>query len=106
MIAGGYDERIAENVEHHKELEALAASLNIANKVDFKFSISNIERIALLASATALLYTPENEHFGIVPVEGMYMKRPVLASNSGGPKESLLHEKTGFLLPTDPAVWA
>lgn len=54
----------------------------------------------------ALLYTPENEHFGIVPVEGMYMSRPILASKSGGPMESILDKETGFLLSSDEKEWA
>lgn len=106
IIAGGYDSRITENIEHHKELAALAESLHVADRVVFKFSISNEERIQLLSKATALLYTPENEHFGIVPVEGMYMRVPVVVCNSGGPKESVVDEFTGFRLPTDAKLWA
>lgn len=59
----------------------------------------------MIINAIAILYTPENEHFGIVPIEAMYMvnyiyikKKPVIASNSGGPKESIIDGKTGFLL--------
>lgn len=99
VIAGGYDERIPENIEHHKELKKLTESLSISDKVIFKFSITNSERKELLSLAQALLYTPENEHFGIVPVEAMYMKCPVIACNTGGPKESIIHQETGFLLP-------
>ncbi|EAR97317.1 alpha-1,3-mannosyltransferase ALG2 (macronuclear) [Tetrahymena thermophila SB210] len=106
IIAGGYDERIAENVEHHKELLSLAKELNVEDKVVFKFSISNKERTQLLQTAQAVLYTPENEHFGIVPVECMYMKRPVLACNSGGPKESVVDGETGFLLQSNPSDWS
>mmetsp|Transcript_23380 Transcript_23380/g.20778 ORF Transcript_23380/g.20778 Transcript_23380/m.20778 type:complete len:100 (+) Transcript_23380:958-1257(+) len=47
------------------------------------------------------MYTPENEHFGIVPVEAMYMGCIVLACNSGGPTESIVHGRTGFLLDAD-----
>ncbi len=36
-----------------------------------------------------VLYTPVDEHFGIVPVEAMYSRRPILACNSGGPQESV-----------------
>lgn len=45
----------------------------------------------------ALLYTPDREHFGIVPIEAMYEGTPVIAVNSGGPKETVIHGKTGFL---------
>lgn len=97
---------MTENIEHHKELAALAESLHVADRVLFKFSITNEERIRLLANATALLYTPENEHFGIVPVEGMYMRVPVIVCNSGGPKESVVDLETGFRLATDANEWA
>ncbi len=52
-----------------------------------------------------LLYTPENEHFGIVPVEAMYMGNIVIACNSGGPLETVDHEKTGFLLSPNTEDW-
>lgn len=57
-----------------------------------------------------LLYTPANEHFGIVPVEAMGCGVPVLACNSGGPTESILEEprseRTGWLRPPDAQIWA
>lgn len=33
VVAGGYDERLAENVEHLRELRQLAADLGLADKV-------------------------------------------------------------------------
>ena len=47
--------------------------------------------------SVCLCYTPSEEHFGIVPLESMYSKLPVIACNSGGPKETVIHEKTGYL---------
>jgi alpha-1,3/alpha-1,6-mannosyltransferase len=35
----------------------------------------------------------------------MYARAPVIAANNGGPMESILHEKTGFLLPPTPEDW-
>lgn len=52
-----------------------------------------------------LLYTPENEHFGIVPVESMHMGCIVMACNSGGPLESVADKETGFLNPPDSKIW-
>ncbi len=43
-----------------------------------------------------VLYTPKNEHFGIVPVESMYCGAFVVAHDSGGPMESIANGKTGF----------
>ena len=68
-------------------------------------SISNDQRILLLENTKVLLYTPENEHFGIVPVEAMYMGCIALACNSGGPLESVEHGRTGYLMPPDAEIW-
>ena len=58
-------------------------------------SFSEAERGLLLAYGVAVVYTPENEHFGIVPLEAMYARRPLIACSSGGPLESVLHGETG-----------
>uniref|UniRef100_A0A6J0UT24 Alpha-1,3/1,6-mannosyltransferase ALG2 n=1 Tax=Pogona vitticeps TaxID=103695 RepID=A0A6J0UT24_9SAUR len=103
VLAGGYDEAVQENVEYYEELKAVAAKLNIVEQVTFLRSFSDEQKIALLSSCLCVLYTPSNEHFGIVPLEAMYMKCPVIAVNSGGPLESIVNNETGFLcdpLPT------
>lgn len=106
VIAGGYDPKLQENVQHKAELENLAKKLNVADSVIFKINVGDDERAYLLKNALALLYTPENEHFGIVPLEAQYMETPVLASNSGGPKETVIEKETGFLLSKEPEQWA
>lgn len=78
----------------------------------FLLNFSTEQRTALLtaASTQALLYTPANEHFGIVPVEAMCCGLPVLACDSGGPTESTVSEpvaeRTGWLCPPDADLWA
>ncbi|RKP18733.1 asparagine-linked glycosylation 2, alpha-1,3-mannosyltransferase-like protein, partial [Rozella allomycis CSF55] len=111
VIAGGYDERLCENVEYFSalydkcskhglhpfqrinKLEDIAPS----NRVLLIPSFSKECRDLLLQNATVLIYTPENEHFGIVPIEAMCSEIPVIAINSGGPKESIVDGITGFL---------
>jgi len=88
---------VAENVEYMEELKSLATKLGISDMVDFKPSVSDAERDALLDSCLCVLYTPTNEHFGIVPIEVGANKKPVIAVNSGGPLESILDGQTGFL---------
>ena len=106
VMAGGYDERVIENREHYMELRALAENLKIADQITFLRSFTDDQKVALLDHCTALLYTPSNEHFGICPLEGMYMGRPVIAVNSGGPLETVLSGKTGFLCEPTPAAFA
>ncbi|TMS40113.1 hypothetical protein L596_006535 [Steinernema carpocapsae] len=98
VIAGGYDKKNIENIEHYEELKQKAAELSIPdNQIVFLKSPSDAIKIELLRRASMVLYTPTNEHFGIVPVEAMYMKTCVVALNSGGPTESIEDGVTGFL---------
>lgn len=98
VIAGGYDTQLAENVEHYEELVSLAKNLEIQSHVSFVRSCPDTLKLSLLCNCAALIYTPSNEHFGIVPVEAMYCKRPVIAMDSGGPRETVVDSETGFLV--------
>ena len=53
-----------------------------------------------------MLYTPDKEHFGIVPLEAMARGRSVIAVASGGPLETILHRETGFLSEGVPMDFA
>ncbi|KAH7217914.1 hypothetical protein DER44DRAFT_755147 [Fusarium oxysporum] len=123
ILAGGYDPRVAENVQYHSELEALASSHGLEHlttktlitalsapptvPVLFLLSIPNSLKASLLRSARILLYTPANEHFGIVPLEAMLARTPVLAADSGGPVETIVDGETGWLRsPKDVDAWA
>lgn len=114
FVAGGYDPRVAENVEHYEELQGEARQAGLTSsdypdasgQVIFLRSFSNEQRAALLARARAIIYTPAHEHFGIVPVEAMYARCPVIAVNNGGPLESIRHRETGFLCPGTPAAFS
>lgn len=114
VIAGGYDIYLNENVEYLKELFDYCKELGLTYQyitedsiktnhiqydvnIIFRTSISTVERTSLLLQTIGLLYTPEREHFGIVPIEAMSLSVPVIACNSGGPKETIAHNITGYL---------
>lgn len=75
------------------------SSTGISNdtQVLFVASFNEAQRTFLLSNSACLLYTPSNEHFGIVPIEAMYAGLPVIAVKSGGPTESVVHGTTGYL---------
>ncbi len=52
----------------------------------------------LYSNATAVLYPPLNEDYGLVPLEAMASGKPIIAVNEGGPKETIVNNKTGFLI--------
>lgn len=113
LFLGGYDNRVQENVQYHKELDTLAlnlglqtatsktviSALSVPNSIEvlFLLSVPTAFKYTLLQNSKLLLYTPVNEHFGIVPVEAMHSGLPVLASNTGGPLETIVEGETGWL---------
>lgn len=101
VIAGGYDPRVRENVEHHEELRSQAKASGLEDRVVFLRSISGTLRKSLMEATVAVLYTPANEHFGIVPCEAMALGAPVIACASGGPMETIDDEVTGILCKGD-----
>jgi len=106
ILAGGYDPRLEENVEYMKELKRLVLNLGLEKHVFFVPSFTDDQRVLLLQLCTCVVYTPDKEHFGIVPIEAMYAARPVVAVASGGPLESIVHEETGFLQEQTPQAFA
>lgn len=88
------------------ELRRLAGETGVDDHVTFLRSFSDAEKRSLLTTATCLLYTPDREHFGIVPVEAMYLRCPVIAVSSGGPLETVSHNQTGFLCDQTPERFA
>ncbi|KAJ4791528.1 hypothetical protein LUZ62_042774 [Rhynchospora pubera] len=105
-IAGGYDKRLKENVEYLEELKWLAQTEGVSDQVSFITSCSTAERNELLSNCLCVLYTPKDEHFGIVPLEAMASRKPVIACNSGGPVETVRDGETGFLCDPSPMQFA
>lgn len=106
IMAGGYDERVAENREHYEELKNLCDNLSLNDHVTFVRSFSDAQKRTLLANAQCLIYTPDREHFGIVPIEAMYLGCPVIAVASGGPLETVADGETGYLCDPTPEKFA
>ncbi|OCF37418.1 alpha-1,3/alpha-1,6-mannosyltransferase [Kwoniella heveanensis BCC8398] len=142
VLGGGYDEDELDNVQTLASLQSLCESFGLRYhvlnspppgsgstvassasppsdvQVLFILNFSNAQRAHLLSSphTKCLLYTPANEHFGIVPVEAMACGLPVLAADSGGPTETIVDltstlndgdsAGTGMLRPPIPEEWS
>lgn len=97
IIAGGYDPQSATNAIYYEMLTHLVAQKNLQDNVTFLKSPTDRLKADLLLACDCLIYTPINEHFGIVPLEAMACSKPVIACNSGGPRETVENGLNGFL---------
>lgn len=85
--------------EFRGELEALARTLGVADRVRFLGRIDEAAKISLLRRAWATLFASPKEGWGITNLEAAASGTPVIASNSPGIRESVRHGVTGFLVP-------
>ncbi|KDE03721.1 hypothetical protein MVLG_05791 [Microbotryum lychnidis-dioicae p1A1 Lamole] len=104
----------APDAELYKAAQASTTPPTTTPRILFLLNLTAAQKDALLhsPSTVALLYTPSFEHFGIVPIEAMASGLPVLATNSGGPTESIIDDglnsctTTGLLRSPSADVWA
>ena len=90
-IAGTGDDRA--------RLEQLARSLDLGHRVRFLGFVTEAEKLALLRSAWAMVFTSSKEGWGITNLEAAACGTPVIASDSPGLRDSVVHGETGYLVP-------
>jgi glycosyltransferase involved in cell wall biosynthesis len=85
--------------DYRPDLETLARSLDLGQRVRFLGRISEADKLALLRRAWALVFASPKEGWGITNLEAAACATPVVASNSPGIRESVRDGQTGFLVP-------
>jgi alpha-maltose-1-phosphate synthase len=78
--------------------ERLVEELGLQDKVIFIDDTFSQEFMAHVLNACDIYAGPSRiEGFGMIQVEAMACGKPVISINAGGPAETILHNKTGFL---------
>ncbi len=90
VIAGDGDDR--------DRLEQLARTRGLSHRVIFKGAVSDEELVELYKNCDVFLMPSSQEGFGIVFLEAMAFKKPVIGGNHGGTPEVILDNETGFLV--------
>jgi glycosyltransferase involved in cell wall biosynthesis len=91
--------------DYRQELEAAIARAGLSDVVKLVGHCDDMPA-AFLLSDLAILPTTVPESFGRAAVEPQVMGRPVIASAHGGTTETVVHGKTGWLVPPgDPQAW-
>jgi glycosyltransferase involved in cell wall biosynthesis len=83
--------------EERRHLERLSNNLRLSDHVSFLGNKTPRELFSLYQKAKVTVICSRDEPFGLVPIESMLCGTPVIAHNSGGPKETILNGITGFL---------
>ncbi|VVC04510.1 Trehalose synthase [Candidatus Bilamarchaeum dharawalense] len=97
VISGSLSDR-PEHQAYYKKIKSLCSS-----EIIIETNISEDRLHELYATCTAVLYTPVNEDFGLVPLEAMASSKPCIARSEGGPRETILNGIDGFLVDS---AWA
>ena len=86
------------------EMTALAARLGVV--LEPRINVPDRELVETLNRATALVYGPRLEPFGLAPIEAAACATPTIAVAEGGIRETVIDGVTGLLVPSDPAEFA
>ena len=88
-------------------LVALAGRRGVADDVELLGPLSRAELAREMRAASLVLVPSHSETYGLVALEASASGVPVVASNAGGLRESVLDGETGVLVPSrSPAAWA
>jgi glycosyltransferase involved in cell wall biosynthesis len=57
------------------------------------------DALSLMGAGDVFVLPSLAEPFGLVLLEAMAMKKPIIATNAGGPREIVINGETGYLVP-------
>jgi glycosyltransferase involved in cell wall biosynthesis len=100
VIAGMVDKK------SESYLSQLRAKAGEGTGIEFRIRPSDEELSELYRTCCAMLFTPFNEDYGIVPLEAMAHAKPVIAVNRGGPLDTVENNVVGYLEDPEPAAFA
>jgi len=63
--------------------------------------VSDAKLTELVQGCIANIYIPKQEDFGMTPLEAAAAGKPTIGVDDGGLRETILHEKTGYLIAKD-----
>ena len=86
---------------HRNELQRITKELRIEEKVLFTGYLPEEDFLAYFNVSDILVVPSTYEPFGIVALEGMATKTPIIVSDVGGLSEIVDHQWTGMKVPAD-----
>ncbi len=87
--------------DYRSELERLTRERGLEASVRFTGHVSHEEKIRLLNQMWLVVNPSSKEGWGLTVIEANACGNPVVAADSPGLRDSVVHRKTGFLYPGD-----
>jgi glycosyltransferase involved in cell wall biosynthesis len=84
------------------QMQSLAKTLNIADRVLFTGMLKGQDRIAALQDADLFALPSDHENFGVAVVEALAAGVPVLISDHVNIRQEIADAGVGVVVPTDP----
>jgi D-inositol-3-phosphate glycosyltransferase len=107
IVGGETDSQDISSTPEVARLQKLATEAGVGDRVIFAGRKGRDVLKYYYSAADIFITTPWYEPFGITPLESMACGTPVIGSNVGGIKYSVVDGKTGFLVPPkDPSALA
>ena len=83
------------------ELEKIQRLAHGFDNIKITGFVSDEELVGLVGNCIATIYIPVDEDFGMSPLEAASAGKPTIGVNDGGLRETIIHKKTGYLIPKD-----
>ncbi|MGC9503954.1 glycosyltransferase [Baaleninema sp.] len=107
LIIGGGSRSGHKDGDERDRLIALVRDLGIEELVHFPGRIADGQMAEYYAAADVCVVPSHYEPFGLVAIEAMASRTPIVASAVGGLQYTVAHEETGLLVPAkDDAAFA
>jgi len=107
VVGGNLFSSHADDTEELERLLTVAKEERLADFVEFTGSRGRNVLSRYYSAADVFVTTPWYEPFGITPIEAMACRRPVIGSDTGGIRYTVVDGKTGYLVPPkDPDALA
>jgi len=104
IVGGESDDPDAKMTPEIGRLQRLAEAEGVGDRVTFVGRRTRDTLPYYYSAADVFATTPWYEPFGMTPLESMACGTPVIGADVGGIKSTVVHGKTGFLVPPNDAV--